>query len=67
MLKKWMTEFVKDEAGQSIVEYTLLLMLIGATSVFVLTLLGLSISQMLGTHASFQEYASLSVKASKSK
>jgi Flp pilus assembly pilin Flp len=48
MLKQLLTEFLKDEAGQSVVEYSLLMTLIGASSVFVMTMLGLSISQMLG-------------------
>lgn len=48
MLKQLLTEFLKDEAGQSVVEYSLLMTLIGASSVFVMTMLGLSISRMLG-------------------
>jgi pilus assembly protein Flp/PilA len=39
-------EFVKDEQGQDIVEYSLLLVLIGAAAVFVLTTMGQSISQI---------------------
>jgi pilus assembly protein Flp/PilA len=41
-----MNEFVKDEQGQDIVEYSLLLVLIGAAAVFVLTTMGTSISQI---------------------
>ena len=41
-------EFLKDEEGQSVVEYSLLMALIGASVVFVLTLLGISISQTMG-------------------
>lgn len=41
-----MSEFVKDEQGQDIVEYSLLLVLIGAAAVFVLTTMGTSISQI---------------------
>ncbi len=37
-------EFLKDEQGQDIVEYSLLLVLIGAAAVFVLTTMGQSIS-----------------------
>jgi Flp pilus assembly pilin Flp len=40
-------EFIKDEQGQDIVEYSLLLVLIGAAAVFVLTTMGQSISQIL--------------------
>jgi pilus assembly protein Flp/PilA len=39
-------EFIKDEQGQDIVEYSLLLVLIGAAAVFVLTAMGQSISQI---------------------
>jgi Flp pilus assembly pilin Flp len=41
-------EFLIDEEGQSVVEYSLLLTLIGASMVFVITLLGYSISQTVG-------------------
>ena len=36
-------EFLKDEQGQDIVEYSLLLVLIGAAAVFVLTAMGTNI------------------------
>ena len=39
-------EFLKEEQGQDIVEYSLLLVLIGAAAVFVLTAMGASISQI---------------------
>lgn len=48
MLKNWLTEFVEDEEGQSVIEYTLLMTLIGATSVLLITMMGLSISRMMG-------------------
>ncbi len=38
--------FIKDEQGQDIVEYSLLLVLIGAAAVFVLTTMGQSISEI---------------------
>lgn len=38
--------FIKDEQGQDVVEYSLLLVLIGATALFVLTAMGQSISQI---------------------
>ncbi len=41
-------EFVKEEEGQSVVEYSLLLTLIGASTVFMLTLLGFSVSRAIG-------------------
>ncbi|MBL8191873.1 MAG: Flp family type IVb pilin [Acidobacteria bacterium] len=46
MIRNFMSEFVKDEQGQDIVEYSLLLVLIGAAAVFVLTTMGTSISQI---------------------
>lgn len=39
-------EFLKDEQGQDIVEYSLLLVLIGAAAVFVLTAMGKSIGEI---------------------
>jgi pilus assembly protein Flp/PilA len=39
-------KFIQDEQGQDIVEYSLLLVLIGAAAVFVLTAMGQSISQI---------------------
>lgn len=36
--------FVKDEKGQDIVEYSLLLVLIGAAALFMLSSMGVSIS-----------------------
>jgi pilus assembly protein Flp/PilA len=38
--------FIKDEQGQDIVEYSLLLVLIGAAAIFVLTTMGTSISSI---------------------
>ena len=42
MLKK----FLQDEQGQDIVEYSLLLVLIGAAAVFILTAMGQNIGQI---------------------
>jgi pilus assembly protein Flp/PilA len=39
-------EFLKEEQGQDIVEYSLLLVLIGAAAIFVLTSMGTSITQI---------------------
>ncbi|MFN7927167.1 MAG: Flp family type IVb pilin [Blastocatellia bacterium] len=39
-------EFLKDESGQDIVEYSLLLVLIGAVAVLILTGMGTSISKI---------------------
>lgn len=46
MIKNFVMSFVKDEQGQDIVEYSLLLVLIGAAAVFVLTTMGQSISSI---------------------
>lgn len=39
-------EFLKEEQGQDIVEYSLLLVLIGAAAIFVLTSMGASIGSI---------------------
>lgn len=39
-------QFLKDESGQDIVEYSLLLVLIGAVAVLILTGMGTSISNI---------------------
>ncbi|MGH9841649.1 MAG: Flp family type IVb pilin [Blastocatellia bacterium] len=39
-------DFIKDEQGQDIVEYSLLLVLIGAAALFVLTAMGTSITSI---------------------
>jgi Flp pilus assembly pilin Flp len=39
-------KFILDEQGQDVVEYSLLLVLIGATALFVLTAMGTSVSQI---------------------
>ncbi|MEY3283938.1 MAG: Flp family type IVb pilin [Acidobacteriota bacterium] len=43
-----LAEFIRDEGGQSVVEYSLLLSLISASSVFMATLMGLSIGRLIG-------------------
>lgn len=45
-LTHFIKHFISDEQGQDIVEYSLLLVLIGAAAVFVLTAMGTSISQI---------------------
>lgn len=39
-------EFIADESGQDVVEYSLLLVLIGAAALFVMTTMGASISSI---------------------
>jgi pilus assembly protein Flp/PilA len=46
MIKNFVNNFVNDEGGQDIVEYSLLLVLIGAAAVFVLTTMGQSITSI---------------------
>lgn len=41
-----MKQFLKDESGQDIVEYSLLLVLIGAVAVLILTGMGTSINSI---------------------
>lgn len=43
---KAIRDFVKDESGQDIVEYSLLLVLIGAAALFVMTTMGTSIKNI---------------------
>ncbi len=45
-LPSYVTDFVSDENGQDIVEYSLLLVLIGAAALFVLSTMGKSISDI---------------------
>jgi Flp pilus assembly pilin Flp len=44
--KGLLVEFIRDEGGQDIVEYSLLLVLIGAAALFVLTAMGTSIGDI---------------------
>jgi pilus assembly protein Flp/PilA len=53
--------FVRDEQGQDIVEYSLLLVLIGAASVFVLTTMGTSITSIFSKIGSRLENANQAI------
>jgi Flp pilus assembly pilin Flp len=67
-MKKVLIEFLRDEAGQSVVEYSLLLTLIGASSVFMLTMMGLSISRMMGmSDVTVQNYTNWAYEKFKTK
>jgi len=46
ILQNFINEFINEEEGQDIVEYSLLLVLIGAAAIFVLTTMGTSISSI---------------------
>ena len=67
MSKQLLIEFLKDEAGQSIVEYTLLMTLIGATTVFMLTLMGVSIGRMIGVNVTVEDYTAWAYEKFKTK
>ncbi len=45
-MKQFLQALVRDEEGQDIVEYSLLLVLIGAAALFVLTAMGTSIGSI---------------------
>jgi len=50
-------DFLRDEEGQSVVEYSLLMTLIGATMMFVMTLMGISVSRVMGlSDITFERY-----------
>lgn len=67
-MKEIVIEFLKDEAGQSVVEYSLLLTLIGASTVFMLTMMGLSISRMMGmSDVTVQNYTNWAYEKFKTK
>jgi Flp pilus assembly pilin Flp len=48
--------FLLEEQGQSVMEYTLLITLIGATTVFIMTMMGLSISHIAGVQVTWDSY-----------
>ena len=51
-----------DEAGQSVVEYSLLLTMIGASAVFMVTMMGISVGRVIGISTNTVEhYNELSV------
>ena len=54
-------QFLKDESGQDIVEYSLLLVLIGAAAVLVLTGMGASIKSIFAKIASALEVGDKSI------
>jgi len=48
MLHDSLKKFLKDEGGQSIIEYSLLMVLIAASTMVLLTMWGISIRRMVG-------------------
>lgn len=46
MWNEFLIKFLRDESGQDVVEYSLLLTLIGATSLGMLTLVGINIGRI---------------------
>ncbi len=68
MIKKLLKDFLTDEEGQSVIEYSLLMMLIGTSTVLLLTLMGVSISEALGTtDITVERYAEWAVNKYRSK
>lgn len=45
-MKNFLTQFWNDEGAQDMVEYSLLLVLLGAASVFILTQMGVQITSI---------------------
>ncbi len=56
MWKEFLTKFLRDESGQDIVEYSLLLTLISATSLSVLTMVGINIGRIFDKTLSTVQY-----------
>jgi Flp pilus assembly pilin Flp len=48
--------FLLDEEGQSVVEYSLLMTLIAATSVVVMTMMGLNVGRMVGQEITVESF-----------
>lgn len=57
MLKEFLTKFLRDESGQDVVEYTLLLTLIGATSLMILTAAGINVGRLFQQTVSLAQHA----------
>jgi Flp pilus assembly pilin Flp len=57
MWKEFLTSFLRDEGGQDVVEYTLLLTLIGATSLVILTAAGINVGQLFHQTLSLAHHA----------
>jgi pilus assembly protein Flp/PilA len=60
-IQSFVRSFVRDEQGQDIVEYSLLLVLIGAAAVFVLTTMGTSITSIFSKIGSRLENANQAI------
>jgi len=60
-IQSFVRSFLRDEHGQDIVEYSLLLVLIGAASVFVLTSMGASITSIFSKIGSRLENANQAI------
>lgn len=67
-MRKILTNFWRDEEGQSVVEYSLLMTLIGASMVFMLTLMKVSLSRVIGiSDITVQRYAEWAYEKFKTK
>jgi Flp pilus assembly pilin Flp len=49
-------DFLLEEQGQSVLEYSLLITLIGVSAIFIMTVLGMSISQIAGIQVTWDSY-----------
>lgn len=58
----WIREFIRDEGGSDLVEYSLLIVLIGATGVFLLTSIGISVSDLFSKVGGKLDHANNSIE-----
>ena len=67
-MKALIDKFIRDEQGQSVVEYALLMTMIGAVAVLTLTMMGLSISRVIGvSDVTVENYTSWAYEKFKTK
>lgn len=57
MLKEFLKKLRSEELGQSLLEYTLLITIIGATSVLMMTAAGLNVERLLASTFSMAQDA----------
>jgi Flp pilus assembly pilin Flp len=57
MWKEYLTRFLRDEGGQDIVEYSLLLTVIGAVGLMVLTAVGINVERLFTKTQMLAPYA----------
>jgi Flp pilus assembly pilin Flp len=57
MWKEHLTRFLRDEGGQDVVEYSLLLTVIGAIGLMVLTAVGINVERLFTKAVTLAPYA----------